>query len=382
MAPEKRLDPLLAEALNPSEDVQQAQGTIQAIKKDVDDTGVLDSSDWVERFDDAVGKLVYINKITGLSKYEGPSVEETQVPCVSDVTTMAVSVISRNGFEYRCYPFQAELVLPFLPRSRAERVLSSGLDEEVSKLTCPPCSSETSGNLLVLVDQHAAHERVRLESLTADSYEDDPEFLGQKQLRSSNVSPPLEIVVTEEELRLLRSCPQFLRGLGLEMKFVETEEPRVLVGKVPVCFVEREASELRHGRHTVTRDIVLEYIQEQLELLRSAGRVRGTLPLTVLKVLASQACHGAVKFNASLSREECCSLIGSLSTCKLPFQCAHGRPSMVPLADLLHLDTEQQKSPKPNLRKLRLRYQAWKRHGDEQGRQEATRQHCTNSTGN
>nr|XP_023684080.1 DNA mismatch repair protein Mlh3 isoform X1 [Paramormyrops kingsleyae] len=440
MANEKRLNVPLTEGINPSEDVLQAQGTIKGIKKDVGDTGALDSSDWVEHFDDAVGKLVYINKITGLSKYEAPFVEDTQVPCVSDVTTMAVSVISRNGIEYRCYPFQAELVLPFLPRSRAERVLSSGLDEKDEPQSADSLSSlyskwenpvfvrppevavdvttgqaeglavkihnilypyrftkdmilsmkvihqvdkkflaclintrdqedancrDTEGNLLVLVDQHAAHERVRLESLTADSYEEDPEFQGQKQLRSSNVSPPLEIVVTEEELRLLRSCPQFLRGLGLEMKFVETEEPRVLVGKVPVCFVEREASELRHGRRTVTKDIVEEYIQEQLELLRSAGRVRGTLPLTVLKVLASQACHGAVKFNASLSREECCSLIGSLSTCKLPFQCAHGRPSMVPLADLLHLDPEQQRPPKPNIRKLRLRYQAWKRHGNE-----------------
>lgn len=97
MTTEKRPDATLAEGINPSEDVLQVQGTIRGIKKDVGDTGVLDSSDWVEHFDDALGKLVYVNKITGLSKYEAPSVEDTQVPCVSDVTTMAVSVISRNG---------------------------------------------------------------------------------------------------------------------------------------------------------------------------------------------------------------------------------------------------------------------------------------------
>ncbi|KAJ8288836.1 hypothetical protein COCON_G00014950 [Conger conger] len=387
------------------------------------------SNDWLEHFDDSIGKVVYINKVTGLSKFEAPAAEETHVPCTTDVTTMSISVISRKGFEYTCYPFQSELVLPFLPRSRAERVLSSGLDhadgsEAANSLTSlfsewsnpvfarPPevavdvtcgqaeglavkihnilypyrftkdmihsmkvvhqvdkkflaCLINTtdtdaeSGNLLVLVDQHAAHERVRLENLITESYEEDPEAPGQKRLCSSSVTPPLEIVVTEEELRLLRSCQPFLRGLGLEIRFAETGDPHLLVGKVPMCFVEREASELRRGRHTATKAIVEEYIREQIELLRSAGRVRGTLPLTVLKVLASQACHGAIKFNHSLSVEECCSLVGSLSTCQLPFQCAHGRPSMVPLADLLHLDNHQQESSKPNLRKLRQMYRAW-----------------------
>lgn len=32
------------------------------------------------------------------------------------------------GFEYRCYPFQTDLVLPFLPKPRAERVRSTGIE--------------------------------------------------------------------------------------------------------------------------------------------------------------------------------------------------------------------------------------------------------------
>lgn len=35
---------------------------------------------------------------------------------------------SPAGIEYRCYPFQMDLVLPFLPKSKAGRVLSSGPD--------------------------------------------------------------------------------------------------------------------------------------------------------------------------------------------------------------------------------------------------------------
>ncbi|XP_060614362.2 DNA mismatch repair protein Mlh3 isoform X1 [Anolis sagrei] len=198
------------------------------------------------------------------------------------------------------------------------------------------------GNLLVLVDQHAAHERVRLEQLITDSYEKQSETLGRKKLLASTVCPPMEIEITEDQRRLLRCCHKSLEDLGLELLFPENQPSQILVGKVPLCFVEREANELRRGRQTVAKSIVQEFIQEQAELLRTTGGAQGTLPLTVLKVLASQACHGAIKFNDNLTFKDCCCLIKSLSCCHLPFQCAHGRPSMLPLADVDHLHQESQ----------------------------------------
>ncbi|XP_055043602.2 DNA mismatch repair protein Mlh3 [Misgurnus anguillicaudatus] len=397
------------------------------------------SSNWLAHYDNSLGKLVYINQVTGLSKYNSPPVEEAQVPCTTDITNMMVSVISKTGFEYRCYPFQTNIVLPFLPKPRAERALCSLTDnrEDVqgpnslsalfSEWTNPvfirppevaldvtsgqaeglavkihnilyPCrftknmihtmkvinqvdkkflaclintaehevseSSNNEGNLLVLVDQHAAHERVRLEALVLDSYEDDPDTPGKKRLCSSIVTPPLEISVTEEDMRLLRSCQAFLRGLALDVSFLKSESLNVLLERLPTCFIEKENAELRRGRQSIIKTIAEDYLREQIELLRSTGRVRGTLPLTVHNVLASQACHGAIKFNHILSKEECCSLVSSLSSCQLPFQCAHGRPSIVPLADLHHLE-DQQDLPKPNLRKLRRMYKSWQLYGKD-----------------
>ncbi|XP_076017864.1 DNA mismatch repair protein Mlh3 isoform X2 [Genypterus blacodes] len=402
------------------------------------------SGDWLHHYDASAGKTVYVNKVTGLSRYQDPAGagEGPRALCTSDVTTVAVSVVSDSGAEHRCYPFQADLVLPFLPKSRAERVMSSGPeDRDVAPQSADSLSSlyskwnnpvfvrpaavgvdvssgqaeglavkvhnilfpyrfskamiqsmkvlhqvdkkflaclintreeeeeeedvaaqrEPEGNLLVLVDQHAADERVRLEKLVADSYEDDPDSPGERRLCSSTILPPLEIGVTEEELRLLGSCGPHLLSLGLG---VELSDAGALVGKVPLCFMEKERNELRRGRPSVIKPIVEEYLQEQLELLRSAGRVRGSLPLTVLKVLASLACHGAVKFNDALSRDECSSLVESLSSCRLPFQCAHGRPSIAPLVDVLHLDKEQKEVQKPNLQKLRRMYEAWQLLGD------------------
>ncbi|KAL1790386.1 DNA mismatch repair protein Mlh3 isoform X1 [Sigmodon hispidus] len=222
------------------------------------------------------------------------------------------------------------------------------------------------GNLLVLVDQHAAHERVRLEQLITDSYEKQPpQSSGRKKLLSSRIIPPLAITVSEEQRRLLWAYHKHLEDLGLELIFPDASDSLILVGKVPLCFIEREASELRRGRSPVTKSIVEEFIREQVELLQTTGGIQGTLPLTVQKVLASQACHGAIKFNDCLSLEESHRLMEALALCQLPFQCAHGRPSMLPLADLDHL--EQEKQVKPNMTKLRKMARAWHLFGKVEG---------------
>ncbi|XP_026776326.3 DNA mismatch repair protein Mlh3 isoform X1 [Pangasianodon hypophthalmus] len=427
------VDPASQHDLLPSKTGNEEQTANESRGHESDGTKPV-SSDWLTHYDDSLGKLVYINQVTGLSKYENPSLKENQVPCSANLTNMAVSVVSKTGLEYRCYPFQTDLVLPFLPKPRAERVRSTSIENggpsslstlysewnnpvfvrppqvavdvtsgqaeglavkihnilfpyrftkemihsmkvihQVDKkfLAClinttvenTPESSENEGNLLVLVDQHAAHERVRLEALVTESHEDDPDTPGKKRLCASSVSPPLEIHMTEEEIRLLSLYQLSLRDLALEISFPQTEQSSVLVERLPTCFVEKENTEKRRGRRSVIKSIAEEYLRELIEALQSTGRVKVTLPLTVHNVLASQACHGAIKFNDELSKEECCSLVASLSSCQLPFQCAHGRPSILPLADLLHLEDEQE-LPKPNLRKLRRMYKAWQLYGN------------------
>ncbi|XP_030414988.1 DNA mismatch repair protein Mlh3 isoform X3 [Gopherus evgoodei] len=387
---------------------------------------------WMQHFDVSLGKMVYVNKMTGLSTYSTPPTEELQAACTKDITTMAVNVVLQSGFQCRCHPFRSELVLPFLPRPREERILASqdfrdadgeslrslfsewdnpvfarypevavdvssgqagSLAVKIHNILYPyrftkeminsmqvlhqvdnkfiaclintrsDVNADADGNLLVLVDQHAAHERIRLEQLIADSYEKQPEESGKKKLLSSTICPPLEIEVTEEQRRLLRCCRKSLEEIGLELSFPENNSSQILVGKVPLCFMEREANELRRKRQPVAKSIVEELIQEQVELLQTTGGAQGTLPLTFLKVLASQACHGAIKFNDSLTKDESCQLIEALSSCQLPFQCAHGRPSMMPLADIDHL--KQEKQPKPNLSKLRRMAHAWQLFGKQ-----------------
>ncbi|XP_060750779.1 DNA mismatch repair protein Mlh3 isoform X2 [Tachysurus vachellii] len=390
------LDPASQHDLLPSKTGNEEQAANESRGQESDEV-TPGSSDWLTHYDDSLGKMVYINPVTGLSKYADPSLKETQVPCSTNLTNMAVSVVSKTGpgslstlySEWNNPVFvrppqvaldvtsgQAEgfavkihnILFPY--RFTKEMIHSMKVIHQVDKkfLACLINTADTTepskddGNLLVLVDQHAAHERVRLEGLVTESHEDDPDTPGKKRLCGSSVSPPLEIHVTEDEIRLLRLYQLSLRDLALEISFPQTDKPCVLVERLPTCFVEKENTEKRRGRRSVIKSIAEEYIREHIEALRSTGRVKSTLPLSVHNVLASQACHGAIKFNDVLSKEECCSLVASLSSCQLPFQCAHGRPSILPLADLLHLEDGQDR-PKPNLRKLRRMYKAWQLYG-------------------
>ncbi|KAM6253950.1 DNA mismatch repair protein Mlh3 isoform 2-T5 [Spheniscus humboldti] len=365
-------------------------------------------SDWLQDFDVSSGKTIYINKATGLSTYSTPPTEGFQAACIQDITTMAVNVVSENDAEgeslqslllewdnpvFVPYPeiavdvtsSQADnlavkihnILYPY--RFTKDMVHSMQVLQQVDNkfIAClintrNEMDKRADGNLLILVDQHAAHERIRLEQLIADSYEKEAAACGKKKLLSSSISPPLEIEVTEEQRRFLRCCYKNLEDLGLELSFPETNSSLILVRKVPLCFIEREANELRRKRQPVTKSIVEELMQEQVELVQTTGGgARGTLPLTFLKVLASQACHGAIKFNEHLTLEESCRLIEALSSCQLPFQCAHGRPSMMPLADIDHL--QQEKQPKPNLARLRKMARAWHLFGKKNPNQKKTR---------
>ena len=62
-------------------------------------------------------------------------------------------------------------------------------------------------------------------------------------------------------------------------------------------------------------------------------RIQGC-PQGILEMINSRACRSAIMFNDKLSMDECKALVRRLAQCAFPFQCAHGRPSMVPIISL------------------------------------------------
>ncbi|GCC21137.1 hypothetical protein chiPu_0019604 [Chiloscyllium punctatum] len=353
-------------------------------------------SDWLQYFDGSLGKMVYVNSMTGLSSYDVPPDVQTEAACVRDFTTMPINVLTKTGFQYQCYPFRSHSLIPFLPRPHEERqkdksATQSGSNDSLRSLfrdwtnpvfPRPPevavdVSNDQAGSLAVKIHNILYPYRFTKDMIgslqvlnqvdnkfiaclietrtnkeaSTDCYERIPDAAGQRRLCSSIVCPPMEISCTQDEIRLLRLYRKHLETAGLQVEFCDAESPVILIKKVPACFIEKEANEVRRGRHSVTQTI--------LKMFQSTGGFQGVLSRTVLKVLSSQACRGAVKFGDGLNVEECRSLMDSLAGCDLPFQCAHGRPSILPLVDLDHLGMEKEVHHRPNLQKLHQLCEAW-----------------------
>ena len=92
-----------------------------------------------------------------------------------------------------------------------------------------------------------------------------------------------------------------------------------------------------NGDKVAKKEDFLQYLQA-LEI-RSSDAVL-VAPAFIKRTIASNACRYSIMFGDKLSSEHMENLLSSLSECNLPFICAHGRPSVIPLLSLEGLDDE------------------------------------------
>ncbi|CAG2060621.1 unnamed protein product, partial [Timema podura] len=106
--------------------------------------------------------------------------------------------------------------------------------------------------------------------------------------------------------------------------------------------------------NTVVKSLLEALIREQVEVLLDTRGVGTRVPSVLQNIISSEACRGAVKFGHELSVEESRVLLKYLGQCELPFQCAHGRPALAPIADLAIIDRDiAPVSSKPRLGRLK-----------------------------
>jgi DNA mismatch repair protein MutL len=162
-----------------------------------------------------------------------------------------------------------------------------------------------SDHELVLIDQHAAHERVLYEHLKG-------RYKGQKGPDQSLLIPETVDLGYREAEILEKLIPEFCRfGLEIEPFGGNT----FAVKSVPAILAHREI-----------KPLVIEIVEKIAKTGFGPGLEKG-----IDKCLILMACHGAIRANQALSDIEIKTLLDQLDQCENPSHCPHGRPTWIRL---------------------------------------------------
>lgn len=167
-----------------------------------------------------------------------------------------------------------------------------------------------NANGLIVVDMHAAHERITYERLKQQ--------FDHEQLASQPLLVPLSMAVSEKEAALAEESASLFARLGFA---VETAGPEtILIRQVPVIL----------NRATV-EDLVRDVLSDVIEYGTSSR-----IEHNINEILSTMACHGSVRANRKLTIPEMNSLLRDMEATERSGQCNHGRPtwSQMTLAQL------------------------------------------------
>ncbi|WP_052365424.1 DNA mismatch repair endonuclease MutL [Halotalea alkalilenta] len=162
---------------------------------------------------------------------------------------------------------------------------------------------------LVVVDMHAAHERITYERL-------------KRQFEAGRVEAqpllvPVSIALSEAEVELALAEAEGFARLGVELDAAGPET--LLVRQIPTLLIKRQGQEN-----------VEPLIREMLAELSRYGRsdlLRGRID----EILSTMACHGSVRANRRLTIEEMNALLRDMEITERSGQCNHGRPTWTEL---------------------------------------------------
>ncbi|MEZ5606910.1 MAG: DNA mismatch repair endonuclease MutL [Burkholderiaceae bacterium] len=182
----------------------------------------------------------------------------------------------------------------------AEAALDWPLGRAVAQLHGIYILAENRAGLIV-VDMHAAHERIVYERLKAQ--------LGANRIASQPLLIPATFAATPTEVATAESAACVLQQLGLE---ITPFSPKTLaVRAVPTTLAAGDAVEL-------ARSVLAELSQHEAATVVQRAQH---------ELLATMACHGAVRANRRLTVDEMNALLRQMETTERSDQCNHGRPT-------------------------------------------------------
>ena len=162
------------------------------------------------------------------------------------------------------------------------------------------------GDKMFIIDQHAAHEKVLYERMMA-RYKD-------RKPVSQAVAPPIILTLNMNEEALLSKYMDIFTDFGYEIEHFGGKEYAVRAVPYDLYSISKEA-----------------LLMEILDTLSddTAGRIT---PDIITEKVASMSCKAAVKGNNRLSEAEANELIDELLTLENPYNCPHGRPTIISMS--------------------------------------------------
>ena len=159
------------------------------------------------------------------------------------------------------------------------------------------------GDNLYIIDQHAAHERVLYEKTLAG--------MKTRDFTSQVISPPIILSLTMQEAQLLNTYMDQFTRVGFEIE--EFGQDSYAVRAVPDNLFG-----------IAKRELLMEMIDSLSDELYT-----GLAPDIIDEKIASMSCKAAVKGNQRMSTAEAQALIEELLTLENPYNCPHGRPTII-----------------------------------------------------
>ena len=156
------------------------------------------------------------------------------------------------------------------------------------------------GDDLYIIDQHAAHERVRYDKLCKSS----------ESIPMQSILVPQYSEATDDEMNLVEEERETLLDLGFDVELGGPTKIK-LVG-APVDLVESKAFEILH--------YVFSYLHEHQQPTKAQLRH---------EMLAYASCRGAIKAGHNLNMYQMTTLIEDLFSTEKPYVCPHGRPTII-----------------------------------------------------
>ncbi|TYL47637.1 DNA mismatch repair endonuclease MutL [Marinomonas sp. IMCC 4694] len=159
---------------------------------------------------------------------------------------------------------------------------------------------------MILVDMHAAHERIVYERMKIAFY--------QKNVASQPLLVPINIAVSQSEADLVEESRDVFGAFGFCVERTGLES--VMVREVPIILIRGDVEGL-------VRDVISDLATNGLsDLMESRAN----------ELMASMACHGAVRANRKLTVAEMNSLLRDMEVTERSGQCNHGRPTWAHLS--------------------------------------------------